>query len=107
MEKPDYAKMMNTKEVIPVTEDIELPRGTLIGFKALGGTQGITAAYPVWSKNGRDFQFILGITETGRPIIENDFIRDGDLFINKEPIIVEVETKNPMTFQDRLGSFFP
>lgn len=108
MEKPDYTKMMNEKGGLKsITLETELKTGTLIGFRGFNGkAEKCSASYPVWTKKGDEIQFILGITKEGRPIIENDWVRDENIFINEEPIIVDVLTKNPQTMQDRLGSFF-
>ena len=41
-----WKSKMNSKELIPITEDWNSPieKGTLIGFKGLGEEKGITAA---------------------------------------------------------------
>ena len=98
---------MNSQELIPITEDWNTPiaRGTLIGYKGLGEERGITAAYPVWSVIGNEIKFVL-FYKNDRPVLDNTWFNSADLFINKEPIIVEIELKNPTTFQNELKTFF-
>lgn len=86
-----FEDTMNESELEPITKDWRKPilKNTLIGFKGLGDSRGITAAYPVWSFDGYEIQFVLYISKhSGRPVIDNTWITSSDLYINKEPIIV-------------------
>jgi hypothetical protein len=108
MEKPDFTKMMNDKgNLKPVKLETKLEFGTLIGFRGQSSKEEkCSAAYPVWAKKGDEIQFVLSISDEGRPLIDNAWIRGESILINEEPIIVDVVTKNPQTVQDRLKSFF-
>lgn len=108
MEKPDYTKMMNDKgDLIPITSETELKPGTLIGFRGFSGkAEKCTASYPVWAKVGSEIKFILFLSNTGRPTVDNTWIQGDNIFINKQPIIVDVPTNYPQTFQDRMGELF-
>lgn len=108
MEKQDYNTLMNSKELEPITKDWnkEIKKGTLIGFKGLGGKEGITAAYPVWRVTGNEIKFVLFFKKDGTPCIDNTWFTSEHLYINKEPIIVDIEIKNPTTFGNELGKIF-
>lgn len=103
--------MRNQGNLIPVTEEMELPTGTLIGF--CGRNDGkITAAYTVWSKrkNNKEIQFALNESPSVRPIIDNTFIRETisefTVYVNDPPIAIQVNTNNPQSFQDAVVSLF-
>lgn len=105
----NYEKLMNSKELEPITEDWDKPivKGTLIGFKGLGEERGITAAYPVWRIIGNEIQFVLFWSDdTGRPCIDNTWFTSKYLFINKEPIVLDIDVTNPETFGQKLTDLF-
>ena len=100
---------MNTKELEPITPNWNKPikKGTLIGFKGFGEDGGITAAYPVWRVIGNKIQFVLFWSkDTGKPCIDNTWFTCDNLFINKEPIMLDIEVKNPETLHERVYSLF-
>lgn len=101
-----YRELMNSKELVPV-QGQSISKGTLIGFKGLGDSEGITAAYPVWRVVGDEIQFVLYFNESGIPVIDNTWFTSPDLYTNKEPIIVSIEVNNPITFSDQLSKLFP
>jgi hypothetical protein len=102
MNEPNYSSMMNAKELVEITPDWNTPiaKGTLVGFKGLGGNK-VTAAYPVWNVNFEQklIEFVLYTSLGGRPCLDGTsfkFHRPEYLVINKEPIVVEIlgdETK--------------
>lgn len=103
------AALMNAQELIQITPewDTSIKKGTLIGFKGLGGNRGITASYPVWRVIGKEIQFVLFWSqETGRPCIDNTWFTSSDLFINKEPIVLDIEIENPQSFHSVLANAF-
>lgn len=107
--KENYQDLMNAKELEPITPEWNKPivKGTLIGFKGLGEERGITAAYPVWRVIGNEIQFVLFWSkDTGKPCIDNTWFTSDHLFINKEPIVLDIEVKNPETFGQKLTAFF-
>lgn len=109
MSKTDYEEMMNEKPLIKVDESIKLKHGQLFGFKGLKSEDRITAAYPCWSHNGNEVQFVLYVSKDGRPCIDNDWVREDSncMFTNVDPIIVEIPLlKRPTTFQDEIATFF-
>jgi len=87
--------LMNGADLTPLTTDFDgtISMGMLIGFKGLGEEKGITAAYPVWSfiPAKKEIQFILfWSSKNGAPCIDNTWLTSHDLYINKEPIKVEL-----------------
>jgi hypothetical protein len=108
MEK-NYRDLMNEKELEPITSNWDKPitKGTLIGFKGLGDEKGITAAYPVWRVIGNEIQFVLFWSKgSGKPCIDNTWFTSPHLYINKEPIILDIEIKNPETFSQLIVNIF-
>lgn len=107
--KINYQELMNAKPLTQLTPDFKdkIKFGTLIGFKGLGEARSITAAYPVWSHVGDEIQFILFTRDNGKHCIDNTWLTSRDLFINTEPIIVDVSVKGmPSTFTDEVTKFF-
>lgn len=107
--KNNYEALMNSKELEPILADWSKPiaKGTLIGFKGLGAEGGITAAYPVWLVKDYEIQFVLYLNKkSGKPVLDNTWFNSPNLFINKEPIIVDIEGNNPTTFGDEISAAF-
>lgn len=114
MNEPNYSSMMNAKELIEITPDWTTPiaKGTLIGFKGLGGSK-VTAAYPVWNVNfdKKLIEFVLYTSLGDRPCLDGTsfrFHRPEYLVINKEPIIVEIkgDANKVMTATNRVLDLF-
>lgn len=108
MVNDNYKEMMNALPLVQINGDWnkQLKRGQLIGFNGLGPEKGITAAYPVFDHHGGEIVFVL-YTKDGKPVLDNDFIRDGYcMFTNADPIIVDIATGCPTTFQSELASYF-
>ena len=109
MEQKTLQDLMNSKELEPITGEWNKPiaKGTLIGFKGLGEERGITAAYPVWRVIGNEIQFVLFFSkDNSRACIDNTWFAASDLYINKEPIVLDIEVKNPETFGQRFVEVF-
>ena len=107
---------MNSSELVEITPEWNTPiaKGTLIGFAGLGGTK-ITAAYPVYKVNleRKDVDFVLYTSLEGRPCLDGTSFAhprnnpgDSKLFINKEPIIIEIEEQKPFSVTDRIAQLF-
>lgn len=93
--KYGYQRLMNSKEVEIISSDWNRPilKGTLVGFKELGLNYEITSAYPVIDFNGEDVSFIVDYYEDGSPVIDKEAISNSNLFINKEPIVIEITSE--------------
>jgi len=105
----NFQELMMAKELEQITPEYSklIVKGTLIGFKGLGEERGITAAYPVWKVVNNQICFVLFWSqETGRPCVDNTSFASSDLYINKEPIIVDIDVVNPITFGQNLALFF-
>jgi len=110
----NFDKMMNEQgDFIQIDKSWQgkgmIPKGALIGFKAFGDERGITAAYPFWREIGNQIQFVLFMPGecdwTDVAVMDNGYF-DGECFINREPIIIEVNDKRFMTFGGALGEMF-
>lgn len=95
MMKLGNQRLMNSKEVERITSDWNKPilKGTLVGFKEFGIEYEISSAYPVIDFNGEDVSFIVDYYEDGSPLIDKEAISNSNLFINKEPIVIEVTSE--------------
>lgn len=110
--KPDFKLMMNERgNLIQITPEWRgqgrIPKGALIGFMGLTSEPGIiTAAYPFWREVNNQVQFVLYQRPGEPPTMDNDYFTSDNLYINADPIIVEVDDEKFTTFGDALGQMF-
>jgi len=107
----DKSKLMNDKgDLIKITPAWTSPiaKGTLVGFMGLGFGK-ITAAYQVYRVNleKRTIEFVLYTSTGGRPCLDIATMDHSDLYINNEPIIVDVVEGLPFTVVDRIKELLP
>lgn len=108
MESQERNALMNSKPIerLKKVEGVTIAPGTLIGFRGMtGGDKEITASYPVWRVIGDEIQFLLTRNQKGQPIIDNTWF-SSEVWINKDPIVIDIEVKNPVTFGQELGKYF-
>lgn len=106
--KIDYAEMMNSRPLVKVDKTMQLKHGQLFGFQTFEEGK-INAAYPTWGHNGEEVQFVLYVSASGKPCIDNEWIREdrNRMYTNVDPIIVDIPVKQmPSTFQQEISSYF-